>query len=295
MVFFVCGGRNFVVGRMPSVRSKSVPLQSMMNHEPVLSLDRLSTGYPARRRCRVPVAHGLTASLPPATLTALLGVNGAGKSTLLRTVAGFLPPLGGRVLWEGRPLDGFTPRELARKVAVVLTGRIEAGGLSVRQVVESGRMPYTSFDGRLGQTDREAVERAMGLTGADRLAGRTMDRLSDGERQRVMIAKALAQDTPVILLDEPAAFLDFPGRVAVLRLLRRLVSEEGKTVLFSTHDLELTLSVADRLWLLAPDGITEGAPRALADEGVLSRLFESEDVRFDRNALRFVPCGWPQV
>lgn len=267
----------------------------MMSHEPVLFLDRLSTGYPARRSRRAPVARGLTASLPRATLTALLGVNGAGKSTLLRTLAGFLPPVEGAVLWESRPLDSFTPRELARRVAVVLTDRIGVGGLSVRQVVESGRMPYTSFDGRLTQADRDAVERAMGLTGADRLTGRTIDRLSDGERQRVMIAKALAQDTPVILLDEPAAFLDFPGRVAVLRLLRRLVSEEGKTVLFSTHDLELTLSVADRLWLLAPDGITEGTPRALADEGVLSRFFESADVRFDRDALRFVPADWPRI
>lgn len=267
----------------------------MMNQEPVLSLDRLRVGYPARRSCRVPVAEGLAASLPPATLTALLGANGAGKSTLLRTLAGFLPPLGGTVLWKGRPLHRFPPRELARKVAVVLTDRVATEGLSVRQVVESGRMPYTSFDGRLGQADRDAVERAMSLTGAGRLAGRTMDRLSDGERQRVMIAKALAQDTPVILLDEPSAFLDFPGRVAVLRLLRRLVSEEGKTVLFSTHDLELTLSVADRLWLLAPDGITEGSPRALADGGVLSRFFASADVCFDRRAMRFVPAGWPQL
>lgn len=267
----------------------------MMSHEPVLFLDRLSTGYPARRSHRAPVARGLTASLQQATLTALLGVNGAGKSTLLRTLAGFLSPVEGAVLWEGRPLDSFAPRELARRVAVVLTDRIGAGGLSVRQVVESGRMPYTSFDGRLTQADRDAVERAMRLTGADRLTDRTIDRLSDGERQRVMIAKALAQDTPVILLDEPAAFLDFPGRVAVLRLLRRLVSEEGKTVLFSTHDLELTLSVADRLWLLAPDGITEGTSRALADEGVLSCFFESADVRFDRDALRFVPADWPRI
>lgn len=240
--------------------------------QPVLSMDALSTGYGRGRRGRV-VGRGLTGVLPPASLTALAGTNGAGKSTLLRTLAGFLPPLAGGVAWLGRAVGDYSPAELARVVAVVLTDRPDTGTLTAGEVAELGRFPYTPVSGRLSPTDRRIAREAMEEAGVAHLAAREFRSLSDGERQRVMIAKALAQQTPVVLLDEPTAFLDFPGKVAAVRLLAHLAHGCGKTVLLSTHDLELALQLADRLWLLSACGLVEGTPQSLSADGTIARLF----------------------
>ncbi len=246
----------------------------------------LSTGYGPRRQRRI-VARGLTATLAAGSFTALIGTNGAGKSTLLRTLAGLQPALEGEVSWCGKPLTAYSRRALSRMLAVVLTDRNAGDGLTVSELVEMGRMPYTGFDGRLTEADRAIAAQAMAQTGVAPLAARTVGSLSDGERQRVMIAKALAQQTPAILLDEPTAFLDFPSKVSLLRLLRRLAEEEGKTILLSTHDLELALQIAGRVWLLSSDGLTEGTPSQLAAEGALERFFRCEGLEFDRSHLRF--------
>lgn len=246
----------------------------------------LSTGYGPRRQRRI-VARGLTATLAAGSFTALIGTNGAGKSTLLRTLAGLQPALEGEVSWCGKPLAAYSRRVLSRMLAVVLTDRNAGDGLTVSELVEMGRMPYTGFDGRLTEADRAIAAQAMAQTGVAPLAARTVGSLSDGERQRVMIAKALAQQTPAILLDEPTAFLDFPSKVSLLRLLRRLAEEEGKTILLSTHDLELALQIAGRVWLLSSDGLTEGTPSQLAAEGALERFFRCEGLEFDRSHLRF--------
>ncbi len=251
-----------------------------------LRVVRLTTGYGRGRRRRA-VSTDLDAALPEGSLTALLGTNGAGKSTLLRTLAGLQPPLAGDVWWRDRRLQDYSARALARTVAVVLTRRTATAGLTVTDVVRMGRMPYTGFSGRLSAYDREVADRALELAGAAALRHRDVASLSDGERQRTMIAKALAQQTPAILLDEPTAFLDFPGKVAMLHLLRTLAREHGKTILFSSHDLELTFQTVGRLWLLSPDGLTEGSPRQLADDGSLERFFQADGARFDRGALRF--------
>lgn len=253
---------------------------------PVLDMRNLVTGYRRGRRRRV-VSAALDGSLPPASLTALAGTNGTGKSTLLRTLAGLQPPLGGEVCWMGRPLSAYTPAELARTVAVVLTERPAGEGLTAYDVAAMGRMPHTGFGGRLSAHDRAVVDEALREAGCEALARRRIDSLSDGERARVMVAKALAQQTPVILLDEPTAFLDFPGRVAMLGLLRRLAARHGKTILLSTHDLELTFSAVGRLWLLSPEGLFQGTPRRLADDGIIERLFGAGGIRFDSGAMRF--------
>lgn len=250
---------------------------------PVLSISNLSTGY----RGKV-VAQGLTAQLLPASLTALVGPNGAGKSTLLRTLAALQPALAGEVRWQGRALAEYNASELARLVAVVLTARTESESLTVEEVVALGRLPYTGLSGRLTSADRALVEDAMAQMGVGNWRKRRVQTLSDGERQRVMIAKALAQQTPVIMLDEPTAFLDFPGKVALLRLLERLSSVHGKTILFSTHDLELALQLACRLWVLSADGLTEGPPQALAADGTIARLFAGDGVAFNAAQMRFV-------
>ena len=246
----------------------------------LLHICDLSTGYGKAGRHQ-PVAAGLNGSLPRATLTALIGPNGAGKSTLLRTLAGLQPALAGQVELDGQPLAAYTPRALARTVGIVLTKRVEALHLSVRQVVEAGRMPYTGLTGRLTSADTHAVEHAMELTRTTGFADRMIHTLSDGERQRVMIAKALAQDTPLILLDEPTAFLDVRGKVELLELLRQLVRSCGRTILLSSHDVELMLAHADRLWLLqgstASDAdspqLIEGSTGQLLTDGTLTRLF----------------------
>lgn len=253
---------------------------------PVLEMCGLVVGY-SRGRRRKAVSAALTGSLPAASLTALMGTNGVGKSTLLRTLAGLQPALSGEVRWMGRPLSAYTPAALARTVSVVLTDRFAGEGLTACDVAAMGRLPHTGFAGRMSAHDRDVVAQALAEAGCAAYARRSIDSLSDGERARVMIAKALAQQTPVILLDEPTAFLDFPARVAVLRLLQTLSARHGKTILLSTHDIELTLGAVGHLWLLSSEGLFQGTPQRLAGDGTVNRLFGTADIRFDTCGMRF--------
>ncbi|HBL25840.1 MAG TPA: ABC transporter ATP-binding protein, partial [Acidobacteria bacterium] len=195
---------------------------------------------------------------------------------LLRTLAGMQPPLAGRVVVAGEDLRELGPRRLARHLAVVLTDRIVVEALTATALVELGRYPYTGWSGRLAAADHAIVQRSLAAVGAQDLAGRSVAELSDGERQKVMIARALAQEPEVLLLDEVTAFLDLPHRVEVLRILRRLAHDEGKAVLLSTHDLELALRNADRLWLLPKGGpLVAGGAGELIESGVFERTFGS--------------------
>lgn len=227
-----------------------------MTPNPSLAFHALTTGYCHGSRQSI-VGRGLEGSLPRGTLTALLGTNGAGKSTLLRTLAGLQPPLAGDIFWEGNSLASLTPEERAKRLSIVLTVRPETGNLTVREVVALGRLPHRQglWGSRNAATDAEAVERAMRLTTTSTWSERPVSRLSDGERQRVFIAKALAQETPLILLDEPTAFLDYPSRVQFFNLLKRLTNEMGKTVLLSSHDVELAAAHADRILLLSKESL----------------------------------------
>lgn len=250
-------------------------------------LQDLAVGYGSKT-----VAAGIRATLRGGQLTCLLGPNGAGKSTLLRTLSAFQPPLGGRLLLRednGQALEVQECRasELSRLLGIVLTDRVSIQGMSVRQLVGMGRTPYTNFWGNLKEEDERIVEEAIGLCGIEALAHRPVTTLSDGERQKVMIAKALAQQTPVILLDEPTAFLDFPSKVDTMLLLGRLAHEEGKAILISTHDLDLALQTADQLWLMGQGQLRVGPPRQLAEEGILPRFFQGEHIAFDAAQLRF--------
>lgn len=200
----------------------------------------ISIGYPGRV-----LVSGLNYEFADGTLTALVGRNGSGKSTLLRTIAGLARPLSGDVLVNGRSLSKLLPRESAQTVSLVTTERIRVTNLRAGDVVALGRMPYTDWLGRLTDADRTAVDRALELVGMSDFASARMDTLSDGEAQRVMIARAAAQDTPVILLDEPTAFLDFAARREVCELLRELARGEGKTIVFSSHELALVDEFAD--------------------------------------------------
>lgn len=218
------------------------------NKKKMITLKNLVVGYPDGRHTRQ-LNHAANEEARDGMLTCLIGANGAGKSTLLRTIAGFQLPLEGTVLLGGDDVRALSPRQRAERIAVVLTDRPDVMCTTVWEMVATGRAPFTGFWGRLSGKDRDIVTRSLRLVGIEWMADRTVASLSDGERQKVMIAKALAQQTPVILLDEPTAFLDYPSRVEVMQLLLNIAHEEHKTVLLSTHDLDLALHTADRLWL----------------------------------------------
>ena len=234
-----------------------------MKQEETIRIEGLSIGYRSKHGVKT-VAEGISDSIRSGEMTCLLGVNGAGKSTLLRTLSGFLPPLAGEISLFGKPLASYRERELATVIGVVLTEKSNLQNMTVTELVGMGRSPYTGFWGRLSAADRRKVEESLALVGIAPLRDRMVQTLSDGERQKVMIAKALAQETPLIFLDEPTAFLDYPSKVEILHLLHRLSHEMGKTVFLSTHDLELALRVADRVWLMSKQGeVRTGSPENL--------------------------------
>ncbi len=247
-------------------------------------LQDLTIGYTSKGNEKV-VAKGLNATLNAGELTCLLGRNGIGKSTLLRTLAAFQPPLRGSILLATSPLTALTDKELSRTIGLVLTERPDVQNMTVRFLVGMGRSPYTGFWGTLSATDEAIVDEAIRMVGIESLENRQVQTLSDGERQKVMIAKALAQQTPIIYLDEPTAFLDFPSKVEMMQLLRRLARDGQKTIFLSTHDVELSLQLADRIWLMEPDMLHVGMPHELADSGVLSKFIEQGGISFDTQSL----------
>ena len=275
----------------------------MSNSQIILS--DLSIGYKTKGSVRI-VASGVNGTIHSGELTCLMGENGIGKSTLLRTLSGFQPPLSGSIKLKSqssnlksqssnlnsqssnlKSLEDYSPKELAQTIGVVLTEKPDVGLMTARELVAMGRSPYTGFWGRLSASDDEAVNDAIAQVGIPHLADRQVGTLSDGERQKVMIAKALAQQTDIIFLDEPTAFLDYPSKVDMLLLLRRISHEASKTIFLSTHDLELTLQAADTIWLMTrSEGLLMGTPRELASQGALGRFIEKgKGVTFDPQRL----------
>lgn len=249
--------------------------------KPLLQGAGLSIGY-RNKEGSASLADGLHLQLCPGELTCLLGPNGAGKTTLLRTLCGALAPLRGSIQLKGQDLDGMTPAERARRVSIGLATERPADWMEVRDLVALGRHPYSGWLGQLDSSDRERIDWALEAVGATALAGRKLAVLSDGERQKVIIARALAQETPVLLLDEPTAHLDLPNRIETMTLLRRLSRERGMGILLSTHDLDPALRQADRLWLLGTKGdFREGAPEELARSNALAEAFAHNALRWD--------------
>jgi len=242
----------------------------------------LSIGYQERKRCKA-IAQGLNSSLFSGELTCLIGANGVGKSTLLRTLAAFQTSLSGEIQVMDKEVSTYSGKELSKIIGVVLTEKVEVRDMSVVELVQMGRSPYTGFWGKYSPEDEQKVEEAMLQVRISDLAHRSIQTLSDGERQKVMIAKTLAQQTPIIFLDEPTAFLDFPSKVEIMRLLHRLSKKSNKTIFLSTHDVELALQIADQLWMMdRKKGLLTGTPEELIRNGTLEKFFQCEGVVFER-------------
>lgn len=248
----------------------------------LLLLDGLTVGYG-----RTAVLADLQAHVEPGGFVCVLGRNGSGKSTLLRTMAGLQPALSGQVRLGDEAVGPMPPAERARRIAVVLTEQAHSPGLTTEDVVALGRQPFTDWRGVLSDQDHTYVREAFALAGATPFAGRLFDDLSDGERQRVMIARAIAQRPALMLLDEITAFLDLPGRVEVMALLRRHARETGTVILLSSHDLDLSLQLADAVWLLADGALHVGTAEALITGGNIGAAFNTADVSFSAERGRF--------
>lgn len=258
-----------------------------MEKQETVKVVNLTTGYSSKKG-NTEVTRDINASLYSGELTCLLGPNGAGKSTLLKTLTAFLAAIKGEILINGVRLNDYSDSDLSKEIGVVLTDKISLNNLSVDELIEMGRSPYTGFWGRMSSHDRKVVTEAIASVGITNLRGRMTQTLSDGERQKVMIAKALAQETPIIFLDEPTAFLDFHSKVEIMQLLKKLARDNNKTIFLSTHDLELALQVADKIWLIDGEhGVTIGTPEDLSIGGDMDMYFHRDGVVFDSNSGLF--------
>lgn len=247
----------------------------------VVIADHLSIGFHTAKKETV-LHQDLNLHICEGELSCLLGPNGAGKSTLIKTLSGFIPALKGDALVNSTSIKALSNKALAKVLSVVLTDKISVSHITVQEVVAMGRYPHLSFLGKINQKDNDFIEKAMRQVGILSMQHRLFNELSDGEKQKVMIAKALAQDTPVIILDEPTAFLDFPSKIEVMRILQQLTRTANKAILLSTHDVELALQIADRIWLLDKDKpLVSGCPEDLVLNGSLSHFFEKKSVIFD--------------
>ena len=264
-------------------------MKEVNENQNILVTKDLSIGYKQSKKEVLCLLSDINLTIRRGEMVCLLGPNGAGKSTLMRTIAGIQAPLAGRTLVEGIPIRDRNFKEIAQLLSIVLTERINVGNLTVYHIVSLGRHPYTSWMGKLSEADNDKIKWALEQVGLLHYVNHFINQLSDGERQRVMIAKALAQDTPLIMLDEPTAHLDLPNRVEIMRLLHRLARETNKAILLSTHELDLALQAADLIWLMARNQpVKVGAPEDLVLNGSIEDTFQNKSFNFDRKTGNFI-------
>ncbi len=253
---------------------------------PILHTRKLCIGYTGKRQNTV-IAENVDIALAPGKLIALIGANGVGKSTLLRTLTRIQRPLSGEIRLHEDSIESYSAPELAQGFSVVLTEKLPPSNLTVAELVALGRQPYTNWIGQLTHADTRHIRDAMALTGVSDLAAKKHYALSDGQLQKVLIARALAQDTPLIILDEPTTHLDLLHKVSLLRLLKKL-ARAGKCILFSTHDIDLALELSDELIVMTAGKTVQGAPSALIANGVFNALFDDEHIAFDVEKAKFI-------
>jgi iron complex transport system ATP-binding protein len=248
--------------------------------EEVLVLDSLETGYGSGNRKKL-ILPSLNASAVRGELIAVIGRNGIGKSTLLRTIAGLQPPLSGDIRINGKSLSTFTRMELARETGYISTESVKVSNMTVFDLVALGRFPHTNWIGTMDDQNHASVMDALRMTSMTGFGERFINEISDGERQKAMIARIIAQDAGIMIMDEPTAFLDTGGRFEILHLLNTLSHEKGKTIIFSTHDLHMAVNQADKIWLISGGRLLEGAPEDLMISGAFDHLFDASNVRFN--------------
>ncbi|MEZ7514013.1 ABC transporter ATP-binding protein [Flavobacterium frigidarium] len=253
----------------------------------ILNSSSLSIGYKSKKDENV-IAKDLNLNLGAGKLTALIGANGVGKSTLLKTLTGIQKPLSGTVFINGEDIHKMNPAALALHLSVVLTERLPPSNLSVFELVALGRQPYTNWIGTLSKIDIAKINEAMKRSQITHLAHKKHYEISDGQLQKVLVARALAQDCPIIVLDEPTTHLDLLHKVALFKLLKKLTQETNKCILFSTHDIDMAIQLSDEMILMTPESITQDMPCNFIDNGSFNRLFNDENILFDNQKGKFI-------
>lgn len=253
----------------------------------ILSTSNLSIGYKTKK-VAVTIAQDLNLTFDSGKLIALIGANGVGKSTLLRTITGIQPALEGSVSLNDKNINTYKPLDLAQSLSLVLTEKLPPSNLSVFELVALGRQPYTNWVGTLTEIDIEKVSQAMQLTQIEHLAAKRHFEISDGQLQKVLIARALAQDTPLIILDEPTTHLDLLHKVSLFKLLKKLTQETQKCILFSTHDIDLAIQLSDEMIIMTPEMVVQDEPCNLISKGCFSALFKDEHIVFDAEKGKFI-------
>jgi iron complex transport system ATP-binding protein len=255
--------------------------------EKVLDIQNAATGYHQAGQT-VYVSQGINFDALKAELVSLVGPNGVGKSTLLKSVTRQQKLMSGEIRLCSKNLNEYSTQQLARLVSFVSTEPVRVRHMKTEEIVALGRFPYTGWLGVHSDEDKIIIDQAIGQVGIDHLRGKYIDNLSDGERQKVMIARSIAQNTPLIVLDEPTAFLDLPNRFEIIDLLHRLCQEQQKTILFSTHDFSIATQYADKIWLMSPLQTVQGAPEDLMWNGCMANVFQNNRIEFDIKRAEFI-------
>ncbi|MDI9256648.1 ABC transporter ATP-binding protein [Flavobacterium sedimenticola] len=259
----------------------------MENKKNILTTSNLSIGYHSKGKSKV-IAAKLNLKLSSGNLIALVGANGIGKSTLLRTLTAIQKPLSGQVILNQREIIQYEMAELAQNLSLVLTERLPPSNLTVFELVALGRQPYTNWLGKLSQEDYSKINQAIALTHIDHLLDKKHYEISDGQLQIVLIARALTQDTPLIILDEPTTHLDLLHKVSVFKLLKKLSKETGKCILFSTHDIDLAIQLSDEMIVMTAENVWQDEPCNLITKGVFTSLFNDDSITFDNEKGKFI-------
>jgi len=253
-----------------------------------IKIKNLATGYAQRRKIQKILHQNIDLNLSTGELICILGPNGVGKSTLIKTLLGFESLLAGTIYIEDENLKTLSAKALAQIVSVVLTDKIDDIYLTAREIISTGRYPYGSISGKLSPDDLEQIEKAEQAVGVSKHGQKVFAKLSDGEKQKVMIARAIAQNTPFIFLDEPVAYLDAPSRISIMQMLHKLTRQMGKGILMATHDMDSALNYADFVWLLGNDGKwNSGNPEKLIESGLINQFFDTDEVTYNQLERRF--------
>ena len=253
----------------------------------ILNSKKLRIGYTSKKQ-RTVIAKDLDLNLKKGELVCLLGKNGIGKSTLLRTLTQVQPKLSGKIFLQNNALENYTPSALSKQISIVLTEKIPPSNLTVYELIALGRQPYTNWLGTLTEEDKTQINLAIDQTNLHDLVNKRCDELSDGQLQRVMICRALAQNTDIIILDEPTAHLDIQHKIETFKLLQNLAHQLNKSILISTHEIQLAIQMGDKLWLMIKDGFLIGNPQTLIENDNINQLFDSELIQFDKKSNQFL-------